>query len=245
MRYIDTWVRVKHPCPFCEISERFPEAEMTLWSSPLTDLFQVALPPHYSVQELMEVGKTTLDYTDVYHDAGSVLFITHQPYIEQIDSVMAIADETDCMLVPPMTFHEGWETHHLVTRSQDNVRRFVNEVAKRGQVEVLSLKSLDHLDLMNEMGVVPGHLMEGLTDKQAYALTVAYEEGLFDVPARVKMDKVAQRTGLSRSTFGEHLRKAEYEVLRNLYPFLKLRCCRSGDPFCGGEPGKEVVDKEN
>ncbi len=243
MRYIETWARIRHPCPFCEFSERFPEAEMTLWTSPLTDLFQVTLPPDYRVEDLMEVGKELIKYTEAFHEANSVLFITHQPYIEQIDSVMALADETDCMLVPPMTFHQGWETHRLVARSQDNVRRFVNEVAKRGQIEVLSLKSLDHLDLMNDMGVVPGHLMEGLTDKQAYALTVAYETGLFDVPARVKMDKVAERVGLSRSTFGEHLRKAEHEVLQNLYPFLKLRCCREGDPFCGGESEKVRNEK--
>jgi predicted DNA binding protein len=88
------------------------------------------------------------------------------------------------------------------------------------------------------VGVVPGLLLEGLTDKQAYVLTSAYESGLFDVPARVKMDKVAERVGLSRSTFGEHLRKAEYEVLKNLYPFLKLRCCREGDPFCECGPAE-------
>ena len=233
MRYIETWVRVKHPCPFCEFSQRFPDAEMTLWVSALTDLFQVTYPGDYRADEMLEVGKDILGYSEAYHDSNSILFLTHQPYIEQIDTVMAVADETDCMMVPPMTFHDGWETHRLVTRSQDNVRRFVNEVAKKGQVEVLSLKSLDHMDLMNDVGVVPGHLLEGLTDKQAYVLTAAYESGLFDVPARAKMDKVAERVGLSRSTFGEHLRKAEYEVLKNMYPFLKLRCCRDGDPFCG------------
>jgi predicted DNA binding protein len=205
---------------------------MTLWVSALSDLFQVTYPRTYEVGEMLDVGKELLAYSEAYNDSNSILFLTQQPYLEQIDSVMAVADETDCMLVPPITFHEGWETHRLVTRSQDNVRRFVDEVSKKGQVEVLSLKNLDHMDLMNDVGVVPGILLEGLTEKQAYALTVAYESGLFDVPAREKMDKVADRLGLSRSTFGEHLRKAEYEVLKNLYPFLKLRCCREGDPFC-------------
>jgi hypothetical protein len=46
------------------------------------------------------------------------------------------------------------------------------------------------------------------------------------------MDKVAECSGLSRSTFGEHLRKGELQIMRNLYPFLKLRCCR-------GEAGLE------
>jgi predicted DNA binding protein len=235
MRYIETWVKVKHPCPFCEFSERYPDAEMTLWVSALTDLFQVSIPPEYDVGEVLEVGRQMLGPTEAFADSASILFLTQQPFIEEIDSIMAVADETDCMLVPPMTFHEGWETHRLVTRSQENVRRFVKEVGKKGQIEVLSLKSLDHLDLMNDMGVMPGHLMEGLTDKQATVLSAAYEEGLFDVPAKVRMDKVAASLGLSRSTFGEHLRKAEYEVLRNLYPFLKLRCHREGDPFLEGE----------
>lgn len=236
MRYIESWVRVRHPCPFCEFSQRFPEAEMTLWVSTLTDLFQVTYPVDYAVGELLEVGKELLSYSEAYHESNSIIFLTQQPYVEGIDSVRAVAAETDCMLVPPMTFHDGWETHRLVTRSPDNVSRFVNEVAKKGQIEVLSLKSLDYMDLMNDVGVVPGLLLEGLTDKQAHVLTAAYESGLFDVPARARMDRVAGQVGLSRSTFGEHLRKAEHEVLKNLYPFLKLRCCREGDPFCGCDP---------
>lgn len=239
MRYIECWVRVRHPCPFCQFSETFPDAEMTLWVSALTDLFQVTYPAEYDAQHMLSVGKELLGYSEAFQDSNSILFLTQQPFLEEIDSVMAVAAETDCMLVPPMTFHEGWETHRLVTRSQDNVRRFVGEVAKKGQVEVLSLKSLDHVDLMNDVGAVPGMLLEGLTEKQAHVLTTAYESGLFDVPTRAKMDAVADRIGLSRSTFGEHLRKAEYEVLRNLYPFLKLRCCREGDPFCGCGPGGE------
>ncbi len=146
---------------------------------------------------------------------------------------MAIADKLECMLIPPMTFHEGWETHRIVTRDQENLRQLVDEVSEVGTIEVLSLKARDHMDLMNDVGVVPTHFIEGLTDKQAYVLVTAFEAGLFDVPTRVKMEKVADAIGLSRSTFGEHLRKGESELMKNLYPFLKLRCCRNEDPFCG------------
>lgn len=37
------------------------------------------------------------------------------------------------------------------------------------------------------------------------------------------MGTVAGRLGLSRSTFGEHLWKAQLRLLRNAYPYLKLR----------------------
>jgi predicted DNA binding protein len=233
MGFVESWVRVRHECPFCDFSATFPEAEMTLWVSALTDLFQVSIPPSYDVEDILRVGKEMLGYTEAFCDASSALFLTHQPYLDEIDSVMAAADRHECMLIPPMTFHEGWETHRLVTRSHEQLRRLVTEVSENGEIEVLSLKTREHTDLMNDVGVVPTHFMEGLTDKQVYVMVTAYEAGLFDVPTRVKMDKVAGNIGLSRSTFGEHLRKAEGELMRNLYPFLKLRCCREEDPFCG------------
>jgi predicted DNA binding protein len=233
MAFVESWVRVRHPCPFCEFSAEFPEAEMTLWVSAITDLFQISIPSNYRVEDILEVGKDMLGYTEAFSDASTALFLTQQPYLEEIDSVMAAADRNECMLIPPITFHEGWETHRLITRSHENLRRLVSEVSEKGEIEVLSIKTREHTDLMNDVGVVPTHFMEGLTDKQTYVLVTAFEAGLFDVPTRVKMEKVAKGIGLSRSTFGEHLRKAESELMRNLYPFLKLRCCREEDPFCG------------
>ncbi len=41
--------------------------------------------------------------------------------------------------------------------------------------------------------------------------------------ARGHLDHIAQGLGVARSTFGEHLRKAQLRLLRNSYPFLKLR----------------------
>ena len=233
MAFVESWIKVSHPCPFCDFSARFPDAEMTLWISAFTDLFQVTIPPSNHVNDILEVGKDLLNYSEAFHDGHSVLFLTHQPAIEEIETVMSLADHNECMIIPPMNFHGGWETHHLIARSQENLRRMVEDVSRIGKVEVLSLRSREHMDLMHDVGVVPTHFMEGLTDKQAHVLVTAYEAGLFDVPARTKMDRVARSIGLSRSTFGEHLRKAEGELISNLYPFLKLRCCREGDPFCG------------
>jgi predicted DNA binding protein len=80
--------------------------------------------------------------------------------------------------------------------------------------------------MIRDIGVVPVHFFEGLTDRQIHALAVAYENGLFDVPSRDKLDRVALKEGISRSTFGEHLRKAQFRIMKNSYPFLKLKDVR-------------------
>jgi hypothetical protein len=70
------------------------------------------------------------------------------------------------------------------------------------------------------------NILAGLTDKQVEMLCEAFSLGYFDQPAKVTADELARRAGVSRSTFTEHLRKAEGKVMTNLYPVLRLACKR-------------------
>ncbi|AGB39145.1 helix-turn-helix domain-containing protein [Natronococcus occultus] len=47
-----------------------------------------------------------------------------------------------------------------------------------------------------------------LTEKQRELLTVAYEEGYFDVPRRISQDELADRLGVSKSAVSQRLRRA-------------------------------------
>jgi predicted DNA binding protein len=141
------------------------------------------------------------------------------------------------MLIPPITFHDGWETHRLVSREQESLRRMVEAVERWGEIEVLSQRRCEHSELIKDMYVVPTHFIDGLTPRQVNVMVNSYEAGLFDVPARAKMEDVARQCGLSRSTFGEHLRKGQLQVMQNLYPLLKLRCCRDEPGLATGAGG--------
>jgi len=221
--YLDTWVRVKHDCPYCDLSERYPEAQMTLWLSVLVDMLQVSIPAYYDIEEVLHSAWETLQYSDEFHDEESAILLLAHPWVEKPDSVVAIASEEECMLIPPITFLGGWETHRVICKEQDQLRDLVGRVGARGHVELLSQKRREHSDLVKDVYVVPTHFIEGLTPSQVNVLVASYEQGLYEIPARAKMDKVAKRTGLSRSTFGEHMRKGELQIMRNLYPLLKVR----------------------
>lgn len=52
----------------------------------------------------------------------------------------------------------------------------------------------------------------GLTDKQQELLTVAYEEGYFDVPRGISQDELAARLGVSKSAVSQRLRRAMTEL---------------------------------
>ena len=52
----------------------------------------------------------------------------------------------------------------------------------------------------------------GLTQKQQDILTVAYEEGYFDVPRGISQDDLAARLGVSKSAVSQRLRRAMNEL---------------------------------
>lgn len=90
-------------------------------------------------------------------------------------------------------------------------------------MEILSVSGRSGLEAVRQAPVTSVHHFEGFTDRQLRSLVAAYEEGLFHVPARTSWNAVARSLGLSRSTFGEHLRKGQFHLLQNSYPTLKAR----------------------
>jgi len=137
-------------------------------------------------------------------------------------SVTRIAEENGLWLVPPIRYLGGWETHRVITDAKAALDRFVKGVQEVGRLEVLSLQPRERLGIVRDFGFAP-HLFAGLTERQVEIVVSAYEAGLLEIPARTQIGQVARRHGLSRSTYGEHLRKAQLRILRNSYPYLKLR----------------------
>ena len=223
MAFLETRLRVRHPCPYCNLSVAFPDVEMDLWTSTRSDMFHVTATSPEALRKALRAMKSSIGARSITYGASSALVLTHRARWAYPPSVTGIADRHNVWLVPPVVYLGGWETYRALSPTQNALRRFIADVKKVGTLEVLSHRSRDRLDGIRSLGTLPVHLFEGLTERQIHILVAAIEGGLFDLPARQKMDRVAERQGLSRSTFGEHLRKAETQVLRNSYPFLKLR----------------------
>jgi DNA-binding CsgD family transcriptional regulator len=72
-------------------------------------------------------------------------------------------------------------------------------------------------DAAPERGAGDGrHPMGGLTDRQREALVTAYRHGYFDRDREHNATEIADRLGISRWTFSEHLRVAQGKLLERL-----------------------------
>ena len=223
MPFTETRVRVQHPCPYCDLSVAFPDVELDLWTSTRSDVFLITAPTPSRLRDMVRAMRQILSARALAFDGSSALVVTHKARWDFPPSVTGLADRRGVWLVPPTLYLGGWETYRAIAPTQAALRAFVVDVKKVGAVEVLSHRARDQLEGIRSLGTVPVHLLDGVTQRQLHVLVTAIERGLFELPVKEKMDRVAMREGLSRSTFGEHLRKAEMQILQNAYPFLKLQ----------------------
>ncbi|MBC7107264.1 MAG: helix-turn-helix domain-containing protein [Methanomassiliicoccales archaeon] len=61
-----------------------------------------------------------------------------------------------------------------------------------------------------------------MTMRQIDTLVDAFQSGYFETPAKIDAEEMARHLGVSRSTFTEHLRKAEAKLIANVFPVLKM-----------------------
>ena len=63
-------------------------------------------------------------------------------------------------------------------------------------------------------------LLPDLTKKQKHALEIAINNGYYDYPKKIKMEKLAKIMKVSYSTYQAHLKKAEGKILPSVYKEL-------------------------
>jgi predicted DNA binding protein len=170
---------------------------------------------------MVQVARKTLELEEVFIDGSSAVATMSICSCSDPNSTDNIAHACICWIIPPTTFYQGWEHYRLFSPDKASLQKFVHRVEKSREVELLSHKGREDLDLILDIGITPVHLFEGLSDRQLRVLTSAYEAGLLDVPSKVEMDQVAEREGISRSAYGEHLRKSLRQIVHNLYPLLR------------------------
>src|SRR5437879_13444860 len=70
-----------------------------------------------------------------------------------------------------------------------------------------------------------------LTGKQTKALLSAVEDGYFEIPKRTTAEDIAKRNGQPRSTFEEHIRKAESKIMFAIAPYMMMYAKVPRSPF--------------
>ncbi|MCI4352300.1 MAG: helix-turn-helix domain-containing protein [Thermoplasmata archaeon] len=230
MPVIDTRIRVRHPCPYCDVSVAYPRSLLLLWCENRRDVFLVSSPDVSELRRVLSGMREAFRARSLVEDGPSALVVVPDFQWPDPPAVTRMAEKAGLWTLPPIVYFEGKETYRFVAPNQKALNRLLTPLRRVGEVELLSVTRRTGLGSIRNLPTASVHFFEGLTDLQAQALVAAFEEGLLHVPSRSTWDAVARRQGLSRSTFGEHLRKGQLRILANSYSALKSRTLEATEP---------------
>jgi predicted DNA binding protein len=223
MPIVDARVRVDHPCPYGDLSRRFPASLLLLWCDNRRDTMLLSCPDGEELERLATALRRE-------HRARIALLAPPEALAELPDfewksppSVTGLARRGGVWVLPPVVYSDGRETYRLIAPTRARLNALIHRLRRLGEVEILSVADRAGLGTVRDYPTASVHFFEGLTSRQTRALIAAHDAGLLEVPARGRWETVANAEGLSRSTFGEHLRKAQLRLLRNSYALLRAR----------------------
>jgi len=109
---------------------------------------------------------------------------------------------SDCFLVSAQSVKEGRVRWRLVTGREGSLNSLVQELRRSGaEVEVERVRSLGDKQI--------------LTKRQKEVLEIALREGYYETPKRIYLAGLSEMLGVSPSTLGETLKRAERLVIED------------------------------
>ena len=206
----------------CDITEQHPDSKVMVWCNANIHMYELHSGSEEVLDRLEGESKFFRDKSILFKRSGMMRLLSSECDCDPVNISTILQDE-NCWYVQPLIFQGGKGHYRVICQDRDGIRRAVNRMKNWGfGVDLVSLKDFNFVSFATEVFLSSSSIFSGITEKQLSALTEAFSLGYFDEPKQVDMDYLAERAGVSRSTYSEHLRKAESKIISNLAPLIKL-----------------------
>ncbi len=214
--------RARYQSPFGQITENHPSAKIFQWCNNEYDIIELILQKQEDYDEIREDFTKTVEIIDEIHNGGNAHVITRMCACGGKGTVQNYIKDPTLLLIPPIAYEEGWEYFRLIGFKHENVKTLLSRLGEDGfKVEILRKKPFDGY-IASSLTLTTDALFSGLTDKQVHALLTAYAQGYFRFPRGSDLQTIASKEKISRTTFLEHLKKAENKIITALIPHIQL-----------------------
>lgn len=135
------------------------------------------------------------------------------------EDVIASLEDQNAHIVPPIRWQRGEALITLVLEADADPQSLLD------QFPGARLVSKRHpAGKQGALGSLSSPLfLPKLTEKQARALLAAFQAGYYEFPRNVTTEVVSESLGIARSTFEQHLNRAEHHVIRAMLPLVRMR----------------------
>jgi len=221
MSFYQTSFRLRHECPYRELSSAFPDLTIREWylsDCQVLEISSDSAPEAELLEEIDDMG-TILHRSQ---DKEGLHVVTKACLCSVENTIVDRFESYNCLYQPPTVHREGWEEYSLIAFDEADIRALHDDLAADREIEIVSKTGLEESEIPHSMLTPIDRLFGELTDRQLAALQIALENGYYNQPRECSIADLAEQTTVARATYEEHLRKAENKLLNSAGQFIRL-----------------------
>ena len=216
-----------------QFSTKHPEVRILEWCNLSTDVLEIACP---DIETFTTIGPDldgllswrggrVLKKNFLERNLQVIVKTCRDSKIKP--SISGVVQKNSFLEIPPIVYHDGWEERRVIGFREADYKRLFRGLSSLGQVEILEKKVLAERSIRDAFVISLSSVFSELTEKQLEALQVALEYGYYQVPKKATAEEIARKHRVPRTTYEEHVRKAESKVFRAMAPYIRMYASRA------------------
>jgi len=229
MTHYEVAFKLQHDCPYNAFSKKHPTAVISHWCNWSRDVLEIA---HRDLQNDSEMKLGIQELTKSlgtkiirrsYAKSNLQVVLMHCACGSIPPPTLPAIEKRNCLELQPAIYSEGWEWYRVIAFSERDLKNLFKDLDEYCNIEMISRRSISDQSVRETFLVSSASLFGTLTQKQAKALMTALDNGYYRLPRTSNAGKIAELMGVPRTSFVDHLRKAENKILQGVGPYLRLR----------------------
>jgi len=209
---------------FLDMTRKFPSLKMFIWCNKDHDVIEVIVKNEEDYSLVMEQMRKCEILGIVEESSGDQKFylLVHKCHCMKEDTMAKHIGTLDLLPVFPVILEKGWQYHRVIAFRHEDFEELLHHLEKSGWIlKILRKVPFDGF-IASSLTLTADALFSGLTGKLIDALLTAHRNGYYMLPRRADVQTIAAKERVPRTTFQEHLKKAENKLLAALVPYIQL-----------------------
>jgi len=227
MAHFEVAFKLQHECPYNTFSKQHPAAVISHWCNWSRDVLEIShrdlRDSHIqkSIQELTRALRTRIIRSS-YASSNLQIVLQHCACDKIPPPTLPVIEGRNCLELQPAVYTGGWEWYRVIAFSEKDLRQLFKDLDEHCKVEVTSRRSIPNESIRDTFLVSTAALFGSLTFKQRRALITALDNGYYHMPREATAGEIAEKLGIPRTSYVDHLRKAENKLLQAVGSYLRL-----------------------
>jgi len=224
--------KLQHDCPYTRFTMKNPDVRLVEWCNNQIHVMEVDCP---NVETFMRIEPDLKEL--LLWKGGKVLkknflegnlqLIVKTCRCNKITpNVSELIEKNSCLQMQPETYYGGWEEYRVVGFRENDYKRMFEDLSQLGPLQIVQKRVVPEKSIRDAFVISVSSVFSELTGKQVNSLLAALEYGYYQVPKKTTAEEIATKQRVPRTTFEEHLRKAESKVLRAMAPYVRMYASR-------------------